>query len=131
MSNLNTILNKLGKIEEIHETNLAKHEIELSIADKANKALDTFRDGIFQKTSDLQDSLILQIKDYNKKVDAAYKKFREIEKGEYLTAYTKITDMAKELGVAPNQIPDLERLQRAYNFNRTVYEIIKPINISQ
>lgn len=131
MSNLNTILNKLGKIEEIHETNLAKHEVELSIADKANKALDTFRDGIFQKTSDLQDSLIVQIKDYNKKVDAAYKKFREIEKGEYLTAYTKITDMAKELGVAPNQIPDLERLQRAYNFNSTVYERIKPIKISQ
>jgi len=131
MSNLNTILNKLGKIQEIHETNLAKHEVELSIADKANKALDTFRDGIFQKTSDLQDSLIVQIKDYNKKVDAAYKKFREIEKGEYLTAYTKITDMAKELGVAPNQIPDLERLQRAYNFNSTVYERIKPIKISQ
>lgn len=30
MSNLNTILNKLGKIEEIHETNLGKHEVELA-----------------------------------------------------------------------------------------------------
>lgn len=39
MSNLNTILNKLGKIEEIHETNLAKHEIELALVDTLNKAL--------------------------------------------------------------------------------------------
>jgi hypothetical protein len=30
MSNLNTILNKLGKIEAIHETNLGKHEVELN-----------------------------------------------------------------------------------------------------
>jgi hypothetical protein len=30
MSNLNTILNKLGKIEEIEQTNLAKHEVELA-----------------------------------------------------------------------------------------------------
>lgn len=37
MSNLNTILNKLGKIEEIHETNLAKHEIELALIDEAKK----------------------------------------------------------------------------------------------
>ena len=36
MSNLNTILNKLGKIEEI---NLGKHEIELALVDTLNKAL--------------------------------------------------------------------------------------------
>lgn len=30
MSNLNTILNKLGKIEAIEKTNLEKHEVELS-----------------------------------------------------------------------------------------------------
>jgi hypothetical protein len=30
MSNLNNILNKIGKIEAIRETNLGKHEIELS-----------------------------------------------------------------------------------------------------
>lgn len=37
MSNLNTILNKLGKIEEIHETNLAKHEVDLALIDEAKK----------------------------------------------------------------------------------------------
>jgi hypothetical protein len=41
MSNLNTILNKLGKIEEIHETNLGKHEVELTLINdiKKNKNL--------------------------------------------------------------------------------------------
>jgi hypothetical protein len=129
---MNNILNKIAQMERnAEEIKLASHKVELSIADKANKSLDAFRDGLFQKTSDLQDNLIIQIKDYNKKVEAAYKKFREIEKGEYLTAYTKITDMAKELGVAPNQIPDLAKLERAYNFNKTVFDRVKPINISQ
>lgn len=57
MSNLNTILNKLGKIEEIHETNLGKHEVDLALIDdiqklqiKANqseeKALAEYKKGI-------------------------------------------------------------------------------------
>ena len=112
------------------ETKLASQKVELSIADKANKSFDSFRDGIFQNTSDLQDSLFIQIKDYNKKVENAYKKFKEIEKGDYLTAYNKINDMAKELGIAPSEIPDLAKLERAYNFNKTIFERVKPINIS-
>lgn len=112
------------------ETKLASQKVELSIADKANKSFDSFRDGIFQNTSDLQDSLIIQIKDYNKKVENAYKKFKEIEKGDYLTAYNKINDMAKELGIAPSEIPDLAKLERAYYFNKTIFEKVKPINIS-
>lgn len=37
MSNLNTILNKLGKIEELHETNLGKHEVNLALIDDFTK----------------------------------------------------------------------------------------------
>lgn len=37
MSNLNTILNKLGKIEAIHETNLGKHEVNLALVDDLKK----------------------------------------------------------------------------------------------
>ena len=37
MSNLNTILNKLGKIEAIHETNLGKHEVELTLINDIKK----------------------------------------------------------------------------------------------
>ena len=41
MSNLNIILNKLGKIEEIHETNLGKHEVELALVDDIKKQQDS------------------------------------------------------------------------------------------
>jgi len=37
MSTINTILNKLGKIEAIEKTNLAKHEIELGIKEDITK----------------------------------------------------------------------------------------------
>ena len=37
MSNLNNILNKLGKIEAIHETNLGKHEVNLALIDDFTK----------------------------------------------------------------------------------------------
>ena len=136
---MNKNINEMETIEKLkelirkHESklNLGSHEVELGIADKANKAFDTFRDGQFQKVSELQDSLITQVKGYNKKVDAAYKKFREIEKGEYLAAYTKITEMARELDIAPAQVPDLEILEKKYRFNKMLFERIKPINITQ
>lgn len=38
MSNLNTILNKLGKIEAIEQTNLAKHQIELNALEEIRTA---------------------------------------------------------------------------------------------
>ena len=38
MSNLNNILNKLGKIEAIEQTNLAKHQIELNALEEIRKA---------------------------------------------------------------------------------------------
>ena len=125
MSTLKSVGNKLFKTE------LATQKIELGVADNAFKALDSFRDREFQKASDLQDSLISQIKDYNKKVNLAYSKFKSIEKGEYLIAYKKITEMAKELGIALNDIPDFEVLEKKYRFNKTVFERIKPININQ
>ena len=110
---------------------LGSHKVELGVADNAFKSLDAFRDGDFQKAIDLQDNLISQIKDYNKKVNAAYSKFTSIEKGEYLIAYKKITELAKELGIAPSDVPDLEILEKKYRFNQTVFERIKPININQ
>ncbi len=101
-----------------NEIKLAKHEVELSgIADKALKTFDSFRDNQLQNTYDLKTQVEDLIKKYNKKVDDTTKKFREIEKGEYLTAYTKINDMARELGVAPIEVPQLKELERKYNMN--------------
>ncbi len=111
---------------------LAKHKVELAgIADKAIKSFDSFRDNQLQNTVDLKNQLDEQIKKYNKKVDDTTKKFREIEKGEYLTAYTQITEMARELGVAPIEVPQLKELERRYNFNSQYVRDLKKIIVSQ
>ena len=115
-----------------NEVKLATHEIELSgIADKALKTFDSFRDNQLQNTVDLKNQLDEQIKKYNKKVDDTTKKFREIEKGEYLTAYTKITDMARELGVAPIDVPQLEDLEKKYRANSQYVRDLQKIIVTQ
>jgi len=122
-------------IKEITEkvlVKLGKHEIELSgIADKALKTFDSFRDNQLQNAYDLKTQVDDLIKKYNKKVDDTTKKFREIEKGEYLTAYTKINDMARELGVAPIDVPQLKELQRKYDMNGQYVRDLQKIIVAQ
>jgi predicted nuclease with TOPRIM domain len=115
-----------------NEIKLAKHEVKLSgIADKALKSFDSFMNTQLQNTIDLKAQVDDLIKKYNKKVDDTTKKFKEIEKGEYLTAYTKITDMARELGVAPIEVPQLKELERKYYFNNDYVRELKKIIVSQ
>jgi len=130
---MNNILKMISKMESnANEVKLATHEVELSgIADKALKSFDSFRDNQLQNTVDLKNQLDEQIKKYNKKVDDTTKKFREIEKGEYLTAYTKITDMARELGVAPAEVPQLLELERKHNANGQYVRDLKKIIVTQ
>ena len=130
---MNNILKMISKMESnANEVKLATHEIELSgIADKALKSFDSFRDNQLQNTVDLKNQLDEQIKKYNKKVDDTIKKFKEIEKGEYLTAYTKITEMARELGVAPIDVPQLEDLEKKYRFNSQYVRDLQKIIVTQ
>jgi small nuclear ribonucleoprotein (snRNP)-like protein len=115
-----------------NEIKLAKHEVELSgIADKALKSFDSFMNTQLQNTIDLKTQVDDLIKKYNKKVDDTTKKFKEIEKGEYLTAYTKITEMARELGVAPVEIPQLKELERKYYFNNDYVRELKKIIVTE
>ena len=133
MNKLNDIFNKIAKMEQnAQEVKLAKYEVELAgIADKALKLFDSFRDNQLQNTVDLKNQLDEQIKKYNKKVDDTTKKFREIEKGEYLSAYTQITDMARELGVAPAQVPQLLDLQKKYFANDQWVRDLKKIIVTE
>jgi small nuclear ribonucleoprotein (snRNP)-like protein len=115
-----------------NEVKLGKHEVELSgIADKALKSFDSFMNTQLQNTIDLKTQVDDLIKKYNKKVDDTTKKFKEIEKGEYLTAYTKITEMARELGVAPVEIPQLKELERKYYFNNDYVRELKKIIVTE
>jgi len=133
MNKLNSIFKKVAELEKnANEVKLAKHEVELAgIADKAFKLFDSFRDNQLQNTVDLKNQLDEQIKKYNKKVDDTTKKFREIEKGEYLSAYTQITDMARELGVAPAEVPQLLDLQKKYFANDQYVRDLKKIIVTE
>jgi len=133
MNKLNDIFKKVAELEKnANEVKLAKHEVELAgIADKAFKLFDSFRDNQLQNTVDLKNQLDEQIKKYNKKVDDTTKKFREIEKGEYLSAYTQITDMARELGVAPAEVPQLLDLQKKYFANDQYVRDLKKIIVTE
>ena len=133
MNKLNNIFNKIAKMEQnANEIKLAKYEVELAgIADKALKLFDSFRDNQLQSTVDLKDQLDEQIKKYNKKVDDTTKKYREIEKGEYLSAYTKITEMARELGIAPAEVPQLLDLEKKYNANGQWVRDLKKIIVTE
>ena len=133
MKKLNNIFKMISQMEKnANEVNLGTHEVELSgIADKAFKLFDSFRDNQLQNTVDIKAQIDEQIKKYNKKVDDTTKKFKEIEKGEYLTAYTKITDMARELGVAPAEVPQLLDLQKKYNANGQYVRDLKKIIVTE
>ena len=133
MNKMNNIFKKIAELEKnANEVNLGKHEVELAgIADKALKLFDSFRDNQLQNTIDLKNQLDEQIKKYNKKVDDTTKKYREIEKGEYLSAYTKITEMARELGIAPAEVPQLLDLEKKYNFNGQYVRDLKKIIVTE
>ncbi len=130
---MNNILKMISKMESnANEVKLVTHEVELSgIADKALKSFDSFMNNQLQNTIDLKTQVDDLIKKYNKKVDETTKKFKEIEKGEYLTAYTKITDMARELGLAPIEVPQLKELERKYYYNNDNVRELKKIIVSQ
>jgi hypothetical protein len=133
MEKMNNILKMISQMDaNANEIKLAKHEVELSgIADKALKSFDSFMNTQLQNTIDLKTQVDDLIKKYNKKVDDTTKKFKEIEKGEYLTAYTKITEMARELGVAPVEIPQLKELERKYYFNNDYVRELKKIIVTE
>ena len=133
MNKLNDIFKKVAELEKnANEVKLGKYEVELAgIADKALKLFDSFRDSQLQNTVDLKNQLDEQIKKYNKKVDDTTKKYREIEKGEYLSAYTKITEMARELGIAPAEVPQLLDLQKKYNANGQWVRDLKKIIVTE
>ena len=98
MSNLNTILNKLGKIEEIHETNLAKHEVELSIVTDFEKA--------YNEAVDLQAKAEINIVDYNELAKSIQTALNQAGQ-KFLRAnaiYQEIEQLSKELGVEPSKI---------------------------
>ena len=95
------------------EAKLASQKVELNIAENVVKTFDSYSKSL-QVVVDLEDAVKKNVFDFNKKVDNIKKKFSEIEKGEYLKTYTLITQKAKELGIAPSDVPGLIEMDKKY-----------------
>lgn len=98
MSNLNTILNKLGKIEEIHETNLGKHEVELATLQsiiKLDDAAFKLKDKSLAIVKKAKDALIDASNNTNNVISAFNKVITEVD---------AIEKQVKDLGLnLPNE----------------------------
>jgi len=97
----------------IEKSELKSNKVELNIAENVVKTFDAYLKSL-QVVVDLEDVVKKNVIDFNKKVDNIKKKFSEIEKGEYLKTYTLITQKAKELGIAPNDVPGLIEMDKKY-----------------
>ena len=108
------------------EAKLASQKVELNIAENVIKTFDSYSKSL-QVVIDLEDAVKKNVFDFNKKVDNIKKKFSEIEKGEYLKTYTLITQKAKELGIAPSDVPGLIEMDKKYfaykNFTNSLQTI--------
>lgn len=91
MSNLNTILNKLGKIEELHETKLGKHEINLALIDDFTKeANNTIKIGdLLKKESNLFND---KIQNY-RKLEKELENQKKLIESEIKNIDTKVQDV--------------------------------------
>lgn len=108
MSNLNTILNKLGKIEEIHETNLGKHEIELgTLQDVFNKIDSNAKDS--QKAFDMIFKAKGMLTDANTFEKGVVKNYQSI-----YVELTKLTKTVKDLGLPTAEIDNKLKLVKGY-----------------
>ena len=103
MSNLNNILNKLGKIEEI---NLGKHEIELGLTDelKRNVMFDNDNISVLKSKMNL---ITTELKNLTSLYDKANKGMKTTG-----TTYDRMVEMAKELGLPESQISNLPEVKQ-------------------
>jgi|LakMenEpi03Aug12_release.lakeMendotaPanAssembly.Ray.scaffolds.fasta_scaffold210003_2 hypothetical protein len=127
MSNLNTILNKLGKIEEIHETNLNKHEVELASATdlpklygKAVSMANDLLGDAYRRVEEVKSIL-------RQKEDLGLKMISDLD-----GAMIDFAKKAKELGIDPMTAPlykdskkELDDLYKGVKYVTDVYKKLK------
>jgi hypothetical protein len=107
MSNLNTILNKLGKIEAIEKTNLEKHEIELNISTDSKELVSKYF-GLTDTINSKYVGLSNDMRAILGKIDEAVKLSNEMPK-----VITKYEQLAKELGIDVNNVQELKDMKLA------------------
>ena len=137
MSNLNTILNKLGKIEAIEQTNLAKHEVNLSVisdfTEEANKTIVTGDllkkegselEGKLNQYFKLKNDLENQKKSLETNLKTIQARIEDINVGYNRTTkvYTEIVNKASDLGFDyPKNIDStMKRIEDLLKYTKSV-----------
>jgi len=108
MSNLNTILNKLGKIEEIEQTNLAKHEVELAIPDKLLATLKNVKQ-LESKFKELNSIFVKYKTEAPNLLKSIQSDLNTIEQEE-----SRILKLVTELGLSANDMPYLKEAAQSF-----------------
>lgn len=116
MSNLNTILNKLGKIEEIHETNLGKHEVNLASIDDIQNKYSELNKKHIGKTNSLISEAKNELKLFIIEMEGLSKEGVDIAK------------KAKDLGINVESIPNYnDVMKRIARDKNQAMEDLKPL----
>jgi len=122
MSTINTILNKLGKIEAIEKTNLEKHEIELAITDELKRNVKFDNDNIAVLKSKM-DLITTELNNLTSLYEKANKGIATTG-----TTYDRMVGMAKELGLPESQISNLPEVKQYENNGVALTEVLRFIN---
>jgi hypothetical protein len=119
MSNLNTILNKLGKIEEIEQTNLAKHEVELAIPDKLLATLKNVKQ-LESKFKELNSIFVKYKTEAPSLLKSIQSDLNTIEQEE-----ARILKLVTELGLSANDMPYLKEAAQSFTLLSKLEDILK------
>jgi len=125
MNTLKTTMSKIAKIEQPERTDLAKHEVELGVADNLKKALQNYTNAVSKYGKDLDNAyvpirnlekLITELKGDVSNVSAIAQEMRKAEdkvSAELDLVNKKIQEAKNELGISINinDVVDLGSLQ--------------------
>ena len=104
---MENILKKIAEFDKVNETKLAKHEVELSVKDEADK--------LTAKYYGLTDTINSKYSGISKEIRLLNDKLNEVIKtsNEMPSVISKYENLAKELGIDVNNIQELKSLKLA------------------
>ena len=113
MNTQKEVFNKLFKVED--KTELATHRIDMSLASDARTNMFKAIEKIYKNGEDLVDEFENNKKRANKQIQSIEKAYDKSEKI-YREVSTDLEKKAGELGIAPNNIPDYDKLLKSLSF---------------
>lgn len=117
-----------SKLSEEDKTELKSEKVELSIASDARTKMIKAVEKIFNNGEDLYNELENNNKRVQRQISSIEKAFSKAQ-NIYKDINSKITSQARELGIAPNAVPDFEKFNNTYFYlDRIKTNIINDLN---